>query len=809
MALMVSFSAFADDTWTIVGDNTDVLGSSWNVEDTGNDMTFIGDNVWRLVKSVNLASATTLEYKVAKDHSWDTNYGKDELLNGDNISVSLEAGTYDLVFTFHSDTHALSANYSYTIVAGDAIINGNDAWTTTATANDMIRVNYDLYKLTVKDVELTAGDYEYKVIANHAWSVWEVPSSGNQTLTISEDGTYDIIYTLVPSTSTLTAVALKQNTYTIVGDAPLVSGDAWTPSNHANDMTKDADNVKQYTLQLTGRKIPAGTYYYKTVYNEAWWPCVPNSNNASLVVAEDGVYTIDYTLTLGDNANGSDATLNAVATKTASATYPSNWLVVGSEGLTGYNWDVTGAHNVMTENGDGTVSLTFSNLALTTDGTYKFKVVHNFYEGETPLYSYWYPTDDQVVSVSANGNYDVTITYNPATNVVTQSVTVAEQTYTVAIADPGWGEVWAYVWTGETPIAGVWPGTQLTKSGDNYVYTYTGTTMPSGLIFNNGDGNGIQTPDLAFVNGKTYTDVWTIMGATQNASWEDYATEPIFGTKWTADVAGNDMTSADGKTWTWTKNNVALEANTHIKYKATYSHCGTDYVVGSTGGDGMKVLDILIAGKYDITFTFTRDGNSSAVTATATKTSEAVTIGASGWATTVTNSALDFSGLTESFKAYTATLDGTTVSLNEVADVQAETGLVLKGTAGTYYAPVITESETAKGDLQFSSIYSFTVNDDGSDYYCYGLHLVGENAQFAKIKNGQVIPAQKAFLMVGKSVGARELSIAFGDETTSISNLNANGNLNDNATRYNLAGQKVSDSYKGIVIVNGKKYINK
>ena len=29
------------------------------------------------------------------------------------------------------------------------------------------------------------------------------------------------------------------------------------------------------------------------------------------------------------------------------------------------------------------------------------------------------------------------------------------------------------------------------------------------------------------------------------------------------------------------------------------------------------------------------------------------------------------------------------------------------------------------------------------------------------------------------------------------------------ATQYNLSGQRVADGYKGIVIVNGKKYINK
>lgn len=48
-------------------------------------------------------------------------------------------------------------------------------------------------------------------------------------------------------------------------------------------------------------------------------------------------------------------------------------------------------------------------------------------------------------------------------------------------------------------------------------------------------------------------------------------------------------------------------------------------------------------------------------------------------------------------------------------------------------------------------------------------------------------------------------------ETTGIANLNvdANDNFDDNAPMYNLAGQRVGKSYKGIVVVNGKKVLIK
>ena len=44
--------------------------------------------------------------------------------------------------------------------------------------------------------------------------------------------------------------------------------------------------------------------------------------------------------------------------------------------------------------------------------------------------------------------------------------------------------------------------------------------------------------------------------------------------------------------------------------------------------------------------------------------------------------------------------------------------------------------------------------------------------------------------------------------TTAISNVEASASAKA-STLYNLAGQQVSESYKGIVVKNGKKYLNK
>ena len=201
----------------------------------------------------------------------------------------------------------------------------------------------------------------------------------------------------------------------------------------------------------------------------------------------------------------------------------------------------------------------------------------------------------------------------------------------------------------------------------------------------------------------------------------------------------------------------------------------------------------------------------------ATKTAETITITDTGeaggvdWATIVTNSALDFSGVTE-FKAYTATVSENTVTLNEVeTDVQAETGLVLRGTAGSYDIPVAVSSSTAKGDLKGSSTLPFVIEEGFANNY-YALRVSGGYAQFALIQKPKspatfTIPAGKAFLDIAPT-SARELNIVFGDETTGIRSIE-NGQLTmDNV--YDLQGRKVAQPAKGgLYIVNGKKIVIK
>jgi hypothetical protein len=67
-----------------------------------------------------------------------------------------------------------------------------------------------VWTLVKTDVSLTAGtEYKYKVVGNHSYTVYQLPASGDQTLTISETGVYTVTFTLNVTAGTLNANAVK------------------------------------------------------------------------------------------------------------------------------------------------------------------------------------------------------------------------------------------------------------------------------------------------------------------------------------------------------------------------------------------------------------------------------------------------------------------------------------------------------------------------------------------------------------------------------------------------------------------------
>ncbi len=191
-----------------------------------------------------------------------------------------------------------------------------------------------------------------------------------------------------------------------------------------------------------------------------------------------------------------------------------------------------------------------------------------------------------------------------------------------------------------------------------------------------------------------------------------------------------------------------------------------------------------------------------------------VKIGSHGYTTLISDKTLDFGDATlGDLTAYRAKREGTTVTLNKVGEVPANKGLVLQGTANeTYYIPVLASTaKTVETDLTGNATADYSL--DAGKYY-YVLSYVGGEEGFYHYTGSKAIPAGKAFFETDEALStssADYMSIIFGDdepsgETTRINAVNIDL---ANEAAYNLAGQRVGNDYKGIVIVNGKKYLRK
>lgn len=111
------------------------------------------------------------------------------------------------------------------------------------------------------------------------------------------------------------------------------------------------------------------------------------------------------------------------------------------------------------------------------------------------------------------------------------------------------------------------------------------------------------------------------------------------------------------------------------------------------------------------------------------------------------------------------------------------------------------------------------VGTDGKDLYLWGYNTKDNSNPYgfylySKSGDDDLIPANKPFLVLDPNSNPNsnaKVYVMFGDgEATSINSLfDTTTTMPADAPRYNLAGQRVNSSYKGVVIVNGHKYIQK
>ena len=142
--------------------------------------------------------------------------------------------------------------------------------------------------------------------------------------------------------------------------------------------------------------------------------------------------------------------------------------------------------------------------------------------------------------------------------------------------------------------------------------------------------------------------------------------------------------------------------------------------------------------------------------------------------------------------------------------VPAETGVLLKGTAGeTYTLTISNETPATVTDNALVAVTDQTTIQQTADGYTnFGL----SGGVFKKVNSaGGTVKANRAYLHILTSAlnGASAIGLVWDEETTGISATPIdNGQLTiDNY--YDLQGRRVAHPTKGLYIVNGKKVVIK
>jgi len=365
-----------------------------------------------------------------------------------------------------------------------------------------------------------------------------------------------------------------------------------------------------------------------------------------------------------------------------------------------------------------------------------------------------------------------------------------------------------------TPEADSYTYTFTPTSGDveegvltdaKYTFTTTGTLEVVANItsdsYENSEAKSITVSEN--YNRTQYVDVWNLYDVTGLS-----ATKGFYGGL-EYDLIANVAFSGNGST------SGAVLRGTHgstynsyygrnAAFTATCSNLTEDMIAVFADKDAN---DYTAVTSSHTSITVSKDGTLKyySLYTPSSKTSN-VTITSAGWKTLCSPYSLDFTGL--GVKAYIVTgteSDGTTLSLTQVNKVPAQTGILLEG-EGTYDVPMIDISD-ATDAVSANKLVGVVTNKTKDAESIYVLMNESNGVGFYQNSNAFTVGANTAYLPADFAAGAKARFFGFGNDATAIKTIAVDAA--ENVAIYNLSGQRVNAAYKGIVIKNGKKYLNK
>lgn len=327
------------------------------------------------------------------------------------------------------------------------------------------------------------------------------------------------------------------------------------------------------------------------------------------------------------------------------------------------------------------------------------------------------------------------------------------------------------------------------KPGESYHYSFVNY---NGGGINNWNNWVLPVYDIndncvITVRADNYEDKYASnAGCTSNFNWTNFPAN-LNGAKYDMTVTytndkkfnmSSTITTVDNSTWNYS-------------YKTDYNGSTIDL----TPNDYIKVALSVSRSWLDLT----NEGYSAI----------AVSVSDYGYATLCPSYNLDFSSV-EGIEACKAEVADGKITYTKVNTVAAGEGVLLRSTAGgaaTVSVPVIA-SATANADNAFVGIPEKVqlAQSTEAGYTNYILSVVNNEFGFYKVNsNGSWVKAGSAYLKVANTSAAnlRGFIPVVDSDVTGIDNIKAE--KAENGAAYNMAGQRVDGSYKGIVIKNGKK----
>ena len=229
---------------------------------------------------------------------------------------------------------------------------------------------------------------------------------------------------------------------------------------------------------------------------------------------------------------------------------------------------------------------------------------------------------------------------------------------------------------------------------------------------------------------------------------------------------------------------------------------GTYLWLGDVSSDGIFMCPDGLADGLD---TETRSGSNIPKGWTTVKNTYDLAITSeTGWASMCVNLPLQVPTGVEVY--YASAVEGTTITLTQIeaGTVMApRTAIIVKGAKGTVGFPIVAAAGTSYPTNLFQGSSVAKACNAGENYVLNASKSSDTNVHFS-IYTGTTLTDHKAYLPMSAVGGASSIQFRFGD-ATAISTVEMESN---DDVLYNMAGQRVSSDYRGIVIKNGKKTWN-